>query len=168
MGEPSTSKSKSSPEIVPGQRSGQRILRRRKPFKDYVATKSIDTIRKLSDKQIFNPEQLTLQAPISSLPHKLGKIYNAICPGTQNTVVRLIEFPKMPSYLIENVYLELCYRNENAFSELVPVLGVACAPQKLYMVMPKQELSLHQYIYEKMGDDKDRLRVIKYFHPPNT
>ncbi len=143
----------------------RKLQKPRLPFKDYAATKSIETIKRSIGERVVDVGEIKLQGPISTLPRKLGTMHTATYRDMGQLAVRIIEFAKLPSYVLEDVYLELCYRAEHSFEDLVPITGVACESPKLYLLMPKQELSLHQYIYEKMGDANDRLHTILYCYP---
>lgn len=140
--------------------------KKRIAFKEYAATNmSVDAIRKRIKGRIIASQQFKLQAAFSSASHKLGKIFDADLDlgggNVKKVAIRIIEFSKLPSYLIEDLYLECCYRVENTFEALVPLLGISCEPPKLYLLMPKYALSLHQYIYEKSATNQERAKIIR-------
>lgn len=140
---------------------------KRQSLKEYMAMNmSLEAIRKRIKGQIVTSEQIKLQNTLSTAEHKLGKVYdaeleqNAMPP--KKAAVRVIEFAKIPSYLLENLYLEFCYRKETEYEVLTPLVGISCEPPKLYIVMPKYKMSLNQYIYEKEHKVEELIKVIKY------
>ena len=96
--------------------------------------------------------------------HKLGRIYNAeiiLKKRKRKVAVRTIEFKKVPSYLLENVYLEMGFYKEEAYSTLVPVIALSCEPPKIHIVTLWYQTSLHQYIYKEEHTSKENIEMIK-------
>ncbi|MDR3549558.1 MAG: hypothetical protein P4M11_15040 [Candidatus Pacebacteria bacterium] len=147
---------------------GQSPRKKRLLLKEYVRLNlSLDAIRKRIRGQVATLDQITLKQAFSpAIPEKLGRIFEAELaqPGvpTRTVAVRLVNLEKIPSYLLEGLYLELCYRLETAYDVMVPIMGIACESQKLYFIMPKYALSLSQYIYEKEVQESERRKIIKY------
>jgi hypothetical protein len=148
---------------------GESEIKKRQTFKAYAAMKmSVEEIRTRLKSRLIDSAQFKLEEIIaSSANNKLGKVYSASPINNYalppKMAIRVIEFAKMPSYIIEDLYLELCYRSENHFDVLVPLIALVCESPKLYIVMPKYQFSLHHLIYQSSMTPPEKLRLIKYF-----
>ncbi len=156
---------------------GNPVQTKRPSLKEYLTVNvSIDAIRyvtlithisKRIKGQIVSSENLNLISLLTPAePHRLGKLFDAELqqPGvpSKKIVARVIEFPKVPSYLLEDLYLEYCYRNEMGYEVLVPLTGIACEPPKLFILMPRYKQSLHQFVYDAAATDEATRKIMKY------
>lgn len=163
----SENKNEAAPLNIEETKTTTEIVEKRKRFslKEYTEKNLSlnDMIAKIKDK-IVKPEDIKLNEIISSQPNSLGKIYKAQAKlnNTEQTVaVRLIEFPKLPSYLLEGVYLEMAYYKENQCDCLVPLLGFSCNSPKLFFIMPQYEYTLNQLIYHVKLSPQEKLKAIR-------
>ena len=144
------------------------IAKRRVAFKEYAAANmSIEAISKQIKGQIVSSNDIKLRDAFSAGANKMGKMHDGeveLQGEKKEVAIRVIEFNKIPRYLLENLYLEICYRKENQYEVLIPLLGLACEPPKLYLITPKYKLSLHQCIYQKDLPPKEKLQIIQYFY----
>jgi hypothetical protein len=113
---------------------------------------------------LINIKNISQQTLFSNKEKNLGIIYKSELElkGTkQQVAVRLIEFSKIPKYLLENLYLEMAYYKENKFPLLVPILGLAYEPSKLYILTLWYKTSLHQYVYAEPRTLQENINAIK-------
>jgi len=113
---------------------------------------------------LINTKSISQQRLFYNKEKNLGMIYKSeieLKEKKEQVAVRLIEFNKIPKYLLENLYLEMAYYKENKFPLLVPIVGLACEPPKLYILTPWYKTSLHQFIYAKSRTLQENLNTIK-------
>lgn len=138
----------------------------RKSLQEYLSIKqSLETLIKHVSKKLVAPSQFKLFEDISCLPEKWGKITQCEMNSKmgERLAVRVIECGKLPSYLIENLYVELQFREENPISELCPIISVCCEENRILLFMPKYAESLHKKIYEKELSKVEQITLLKYF-----
>jgi hypothetical protein len=135
-------------------------------FTEYASRNvSISTITKLIKSDLLSSSDVKLKALYSSNKKKLGAIYKAEATPSKGDVqlaARTFTLNKIPSYLVESIYLEMAYNKENRYKSLVPILGLVCEPPTLTFLTPWYKLSLNQFIYQNEITDKEKLKAILY------
>lgn len=135
-------------------------------FKEYLAKSiSIDKIFGQIKDNIIPSADIKMNKKISNNKNSLGKIYNAevdINEVKTQVSARVVTLEKIPSYLIESIYLEMAYYKENYFNSLTPILGLSCEPPTLFILSPWYELSLRKFIYGDETTCTEKLRTILY------
>lgn len=138
--------------------------RQSQSFRDYASKNiSIGAVKKIIKDEIMSSKDIELKTLITKTQNKLGLIYKAkakLNNEEMDVAARIIKFAKIPSYLIEGLYLEMAYYKENVHPSLVLILGVACEPPTLYLLSAWKGLSLHHFIYSEGTSDKERLKMI--------
>jgi len=157
--------------------------RKRMSYKEYSGKNtSVESVKNRAKGLLINSKDIVLGDMISGNMNKLGKIFDAkirIQKVEKQVAVRVIEMSKITIYQTEPLYQEVGYRNEYPYEDTIsPLLGFACEPPKIFIVMPKYKTSLNQLIYDKNLTSKRQhnlmkliVNAISYLHsfdPPLT
>lgn len=141
----------------------EKLPTKRKTLKQYTEENtSLTEIMGRIKEDLINSKDITQQTLVSNKEKNLGIVYKSELKGSNKQfAARLMEFNKIPKYLLENLYLELAYYKENKFVGLAPIVGLVCEPTKLYVLTPWYQNSLHQFTYSKERTSQENLRIIK-------
>ena len=131
-------------------------------FKEYASKHvSVSTITKLIKSDLLCSSDVKLKTLYSCSKKKLGAIYKAkLDKEDKQLAARTFTLNKIPSYLVESIYLEMAYNKENNYKSLVPIVGLVCEAPTLIFLTPWYNLSLNQFIYQKETTDEEKLKAI--------
>lgn len=136
----------------------------RMSFKEYAARKmSVGEVTKLIKNELLSSKDVQLKTLFSSGGKKLGAIYKAeakLGKTNMQLAARTITFNKLPTYLLETIYLELAYTKENtnhAHTSVTPTVGLVCERGTLTFLAPWHKESLSQFIHGRVTSAAEKL-----------